>query len=173
MNEMIRLTRECEAIIIPDGNKTTLKAGTGVYLTQALGGSFTIMTEQGYLMRIAGKDADAIGQKAVAMPSSVEGADLEKLIWGQLKTIYDPEIPVNVVDLGLIYECKITSDKKVEIKLALTAPGCGMGDVLKADAEQKIASIPGIKEVNVEVVMEPPWTQDMMSEAAKLQLGMS
>ncbi len=185
--ETVTLTRDCEAIEIPYGQKIPLKAGTAVTITQALGGAFTVITDQGYQVRIDGKDADALGKQA-APTESTEGTEraggaaasgnaepLEKKIWDQLRTCYDPEIPVNIVELGLVYQCQLTpapeGGSKVEIKLTLTAPGCGMGDVLKADVEHKIVALPGVAEVNVELVVDPPWNPGMMSEAAKLQLG--
>lgn len=173
------LTRDIEAIQIPDGFKVPLKAGTGVRVTQALGGTFTVMADTGALLRIDGKDADAIG-KSVSAPqqnTSIEQTPeaLEKAIWDLLKSCYDPEIPVNIVDLGLVYVCKVASvaaGHKAEVRLTLTAPGCGMGDVLKMDVESKVKNLPGITEVDVDVVFDPPWDRSMMSDAAKLELGM-
>ena len=180
-NEPITLSRDCEAIQIPAGEKIMLPAGTLVKVMQSLGGTYTVMTNQGYMVRIAGKDVDAIGQETAAAShtgasTAAEGPEVEKLVWEQLKTVYDPEIPVNVVDLGLIYVCQITplpeGGYKAEVKMTLTAPGCGMGPVLQVDAQSKVLSVPGIKEADVEVVLEPPWNPSMMSEAAKLELGM-
>lgn len=180
IREKVTLTRDCEAIEIPSGSKTTLPAGAAVTITQSLGGSFTVVTERGYLARIAAEDADALG-KEVAKVSEEEAAaradqPLEELVWEELKTCYDPEIPVNIVDLGLVYRCEVAplpdGGHRVEVTMTLTAPGCGMGDVLKADAERKIARLPGVKEVRVELVIDPPWNPDMMSEVAKLQLGL-
>jgi probable FeS assembly SUF system protein SufT len=159
-----------------------LPAGTQVMITQSLGGTYTVMTNYGYMVRIAGKDVDAIGMETAATPQA-EGstaaagpADVEEWVWDQLKTCYDPEIPVNIVDLGLVYHCQVTplpkGGNKVEIKFTLTAPGCGMGEVLKVDMESKILTVPGVKDVDVEVVFEPPWSQSMMSDAAKLDLGL-
>ena len=178
--EPVVLKRDVEAIQIPYGQKHTLTAGTQVAITQTLGGSFTVQTDIGLLVRIEGKDGDALGKKipreAERKPANAEGAVLETLVWEQLRTVYDPEIPINVVDLGLIYECKIFAlpegGNKIEGKMSMTAPGCSMGDVLKGDAKRVIKAIPNVKEVNVEVVFDPPWNQSMMSEAAKLQLGM-
>jgi probable FeS assembly SUF system protein SufT len=179
-NEPIILSRDCEAIQIPSGQKISLSAGTQVRVTQSLGGSYTVTTDQGYLVRIANKDADAIGKEAEASQAerltAAEGsADLEKLVWDQLKTCFDPEIPVNIVDLGLVYHCQVTplpeGDNKVDVKFTLTAPGCGMGQVLKADMESKILSLSGVKDVDVEVVFDPPWDPSKMSDAAKVQLG--
>ncbi|OGW76507.1 MAG: putative Fe-S cluster assembly protein SufT [Omnitrophica bacterium RIFCSPHIGHO2_02_FULL_49_9] len=180
--ETVTLNRDCEATQIPAGVKETLRKGTKVHVTQSLGGSFTIMTEQGYMVRMEGKDADAIGkekpQPVTTSTPSEKSMTFETLVWEQLKTCYDPEIPVNIVDLGLIYECKIAprsddpSKKDVQIKMTLTAPGCGMGESLRADAIQKIQDLKDAGDVHVELVWEPPWDRNMMSEAAKLQLGM-
>ena len=179
-NEPIILDRDCEAIQIPSGQKISLSAGTRVRITQALGGSYTVTTDQGYLVSISGKDADAIGKEGEASQAekltAVEGsADLEKSVWDQLKTCFDPEIPVNIVDLGLVYHCEVTplpeGGNKVNVKFTLTAPGCGMGEVLKTDMKSKILSLSNVKDVDVEVVFDPPWDQSMMSDAVKLQLG--
>ena len=180
-NEPIILSRDCEAIQIPSGQKVSLSAGTQVRITQALGGSYTVTTDQGYLVSISGKDADAIGKEAptaslVGGGSTAETpADLEKLVWDQLKTCFDPEIPVNIVDLGLVYHCQVTplpeGGNKVDVKFTLTAQGCGMGQVLKGDMESKILSLSGVKDVDIEVVLDPPWDQSMMSDATKIQLG--
>jgi len=179
-NEPIILSRDCEAVQIPSGEKVSLSAGTRVRVTQSLGGSYTVTTDQGNLVRIANKDADAIGEEAEAsqaerLTAAAGPADLEKLVWDQLKTCFDPEIPVNIVDLGLVYHCQVTplpeGDNKVDVKFTLTAPGCGMGQVLKADMESKILSLSGVKDVDVEVVFDPPWDPSKMSDAAKLQLG--
>jgi probable FeS assembly SUF system protein SufT len=180
VNEAIILGRDCEAIQIPSGIRLTLSAGTRVRLTQSLGGTYTVMTDTGLLARIAGKDADAIGQEIV--PSSTGGAGvvaeepLEKLVWNQLKTCFDPEISINIVELGLVYRCEVTplaeGGNKVEVRFTLTAPGCGMGEVLRKDIESKLRSIPGVIETNIQVVLDPPWNASLMSEAAKLQLGL-
>jgi probable FeS assembly SUF system protein SufT len=182
-NERVILRRDCEVIQIPDGNVVTLPAGSEVRIMQSLGGTYTAMTSSGSLVRIAGTDADALGKEtAVASPragasAAAEGpGDVEQLVWDQLKTCFDPEIPVNIVDLGLVYHCQVTplseGGNRVEVKFTLTAPGCGMGSVLKADMESKILSVPGVEDVEGEVVFDPPWNPDMMSEAAKLELGM-
>jgi probable FeS assembly SUF system protein SufT len=179
-NEPIILSRDCEAIQIPSGEKVMLPVGSWVTVTQSLGGSYTVTTDQGYLVRIANKDADAIGKEAEASQAEkltvAEGpADLEKSVWDQLKTCFDPEIPVNIVDLGLVYHCQVTplleGGNKVDVKFTLTAQGCGMGGVLKADMQSKILNLPDVKDVDVEVVFDPPWDPSMMSDAAKLQLG--
>lgn len=176
--EAIALTRDCEIIQIPYGNKMMLPKGTRVMITQSLGGVYTLMTEDGQLVRLDGKDADAIGEAvAISKPSPPEGKEaLETLVWNQLRTVYDPEIPVSVVELGLVYKCQITplpeGGNNVDVQMSLTAPGCGMGGVLKADAESKIRALPGVKEVQVDIVFDPPWNPGMMTEAAKLQLGL-
>ena len=179
--EVVTLKRDCEAVQIPNGHRFMLPAGTQVTITQSLGGAFTVVTDRGYMVRIGGNDADAIGKLAEPesqAPSATveEPEDTEKLVWGQLRTCYDPEIPVNIADLGLIYSCFITplpeSGNHVEIKMTLTAPGCGMGEFLKADVENKILTVPGVKSTTVELVWDPPWDRSMMSEAAKLELGM-
>ena len=179
-NEPIILSRDCEAIQIPSGEIVMLPAGSRVTVTQSLGGSYTMTTDQGYLVRIANKDADAIGEEAEAsqaerLTAAAGPADLEKLVWDQLKTCFDPEIPVNIVDLGLVYHCQVTplpeGGNKVDVKFTLTAQGCGMGQVLKGDMESKILSLSGVKDVGVEVVFDPPWDPSRMSDAARLQLG--
>lgn len=176
----ITLSRECQAIQIPSGGNITLPAGTQVWVRQSLGDTYTLMTERGQMVRLAGKDADAIGRKrtplplAEATPATEEA--VEKLVWHELKTCFDPEIPVDIVELGLVYRCEVTplpqNGCKVDVKFTLTAPGCGMGEVLKTDIRNKILNVPGVKEVNAEVVFDPPWSREMMSEAAKLQLGL-
>lgn len=180
--ELITLTRECEAIRIPSGERVVLPAGAQVQLAQSLGGTYTVMTNNGYLVRVAGKDADALGKEAApALPereaaAAREPEEIEQLVWNQLKTCFDPEIPVNIVELGLVYHCQVIpvseGGHRVEIKFTLTAPGCGMGGVLQVDIEDKIRSLPGVADVDVEVVFEPAWNQDMMSEAARLELGL-
>jgi probable FeS assembly SUF system protein SufT len=178
--ELITLQRDCEAIQIPSGEKMTLPAGTQVQITQSLGGSYTVTTNIGYMVRIAGKDADALGLAPAgeqASASSTGGEeDTEKLVWEQLKTCFDPEIPVNIVDLGLVYECAVTplsgGGTKATVKFTLTAPGCGMGDILRRDIEAKLLGIVGVKEAEVEVVLDPPWDMSRMSDEAKLQLGL-
>ncbi|MEC9415317.1 MAG: putative Fe-S cluster assembly protein SufT [Pseudomonadota bacterium] len=177
-NEPFVLSRDVSAVIIPAGEKLNLRKGTSGFITQSLGGSYTIYIE-GNLFRIAGIDADSLGKEIEPppkIPIDATDKDIEKVIWDQLKTVYDPEIPINIVDLGLIYRCDITntSDKErnVRIDMTLTAPGCGMGDILIEDAKEKVAIIPTVKDVEVELVFDPPWSQDMMSEEAKLQTGM-
>lgn len=177
-NEPFTLARKVGAIIIPAGDNVELPEGTTGFITQALGGSFTIYVE-GNLFRVAGTDADAIGKEPVPPPRVPENAtdkDIESVIWQQLKTCYDPEIPVNIVDLGLIYRCDVKArpdgQRSVDVAMTLTAPGCGMGDVLVQDAQEKIAVIPTVADVQVELVFDPPWNQSMMSDEARLQTGL-
>ena len=172
----ILLARDCEATRIPSGASAVLPSGTRVTITQTLGGHFTVTTEDGALLRIADKDADALGGPAAAPPAPmVEGPFEEERVWEQLRTVFDPEIPVNLVDLGLIYRCQAVplpeGGRRVEIDMSMTAPGCGMGDVLKEDIRRKVQSVPGVREVQVEVVWDPPWDAGRMSDAARLQLG--
>jgi probable FeS assembly SUF system protein SufT len=176
-NTPVKLTRESEVIEIPSGVKMKLPAGAEVRVMQFVGSSYTIVSDYG-MFRIDVKDADAIGLTPSAAPSDGESEQQfsEKLVWDQLKTVYDPEIPVNIADLGLIYACDITpieggSDHRIDIKMSMTAPGCGMGNVLKSDVESKLSNIPTVKQVNVELVFDPPWGPARMSEAARLQLG--
>jgi probable FeS assembly SUF system protein SufT len=176
-NEPVTLTRDVDAIIVPAGVNVKLREGQQGFITQALGGSFTIYVE-GNLFRIAGKDADALGKEAVEVPQLPPNAsddDVRELVWQQMKTCYDPEIPINIVDLGLVYSCDVKSgdgDRVVEITMTLTAPGCGMGDVLVQDVREKVEIIPTVARADVELVFDPPWNQSMMSEAARLQTGM-
>ena len=177
-SEPVRFERDCAAVLVPQGDAVTLPAGSIGYITQALGGSYTVFVE-GNLFRIAGRDADAIGKEPVAPLSLAEGADdeaVEQLVWTQLRTCFDPEIPINIVDLGLVYECEVLpaddGDRILSIKMTLTAPGCGMGDVLVADVKEKVEVIPTVKHADVELVFDPPWDHSMMSEAARLQTGM-
>ena len=174
----VALKRDCEATIIPSGEKLTLAQGDVVVVTQSLGGSFTVRTEIGYLVRIAALDADALGLAGAPeqeAPVDAGPFTLDK-VTAALKTVFDPEIPVNVVDLGLIYVCQAhplaDGGHRVEIKMSMTAPGCGMGDVLKADACRKVQGVAGVTDVDIEIVWEPAWDQSRMSEAAKLQLGL-
>jgi metal-sulfur cluster biosynthetic enzyme len=197
MNQTVKLTRTTEVIEIPSGRVSTLPENMSVRIMQSRGDSYTVWTDYGQMYRIEGKDADSLGMQA--SHSSTSAPELvefnEQMVWDILKSVYDPEIPVNIVDLGLIYSCKIeplpsasdpnsaVSDastgqpeaspdaKRIDIQMSMTAPGCGMGNVLKADVEGKLARLPSVKEVNVEVVLDPPWDQSRMSEAARLQLG--
>jgi probable FeS assembly SUF system protein SufT len=174
-NPPITLTRACEAIQIPSGIRQRLPAGTDVRIMQSLGSSYTVTSVHG-MSRIDARDADALGLAVPASKdASTEQTFSEELVWDQLKTIYDPEIPISIADLGLIYSCVTTpleqGGKRLDIKMSMTAPGCGMGDVLKADVEGKLSRLPEVKEVYVEIVFDPPWRPERMSEAAKLQLG--
>lgn len=173
--DLIPLKRDTEAIEIPAGVRRVLPAGTTVRISQFLGNSYTVVTDLGYLCRVDARDADALGMTPPEQAEQAPGSFSEEMVWDQLKTVFDPEIPVNIVDLGLIYACDIRDvddgGKKIEIKMSMTAPGCGMGNVLKADVEGKVSRLPDVKEVNVEVVFDPPWGPARMSEAAKLQLG--
>src|SRR5215831_4939126 len=178
-DEPITLARDVDAAIIPIGERVTLQKGEQARITQSLGGSYTVIVN-GNMFRIEGKDADALGLQPEAKPVStgepVNQEKLEKEIWNQLRTCYDPEIPVNIVDLGLIYDCHIeplsANSFKVGVKMTLTAPGCGMGPVLQQDVQNKLLSLESVDDVAVELVWDPPWNQSMLSEAAKLQLGL-
>jgi probable FeS assembly SUF system protein SufT len=181
-NTEFTLSRDCEAIQIPSGDKTTIPAGTPGVVTQTLGGSYTIATYQG-LSRIAEKDLDALGlEKPTTTNGSMKPADSdaapadEKAVWDQLRQCFDPEIPVNIVDLGLVYDCQLIQKpeggSKVEVKMTLTAPGCGMGPAIANDAQSKILSIEGVDEADVQLVWDPPWNQNMISEAGRMKLGM-
>ena len=179
-NTETTLTRDCEAIRIPSGDTFTIPAGTQVFITQALGGSYTIATNQG-LARITDANADALGlepaAKADAPVADHGGVKVdEKAVWDQLRTCYDPEIPVNIVDLGLVYDCLIDQPEggaaKVSVKMTLTAPGCGMGPTIAAEAKQKVMSVPGVGDAEVDLVWDPPWNQGMISEAGRMKLGL-
>lgn len=177
-SEPVKFERDCEAVLVPQGERVNLPAGSVGYIAQALGGSFTVFVE-GNLFRIAGQDADAIGKEPVAVPELADDAsddDVEKAVWKQLRTCFDPEIPINVVDLGLVYGCDIerTEDgrRRVAVSMTLTAPGCGMGDILVDDVRSKLELIPTVAEADVELVFDPPWNQSMMSEAARLETGL-
>ena len=176
-NEPFVLRRDVKAVMVPAGIDIELKSGQSGFITQALGGSFTLYME-GNLFRMAGSDADAIGKevtKQPELPPNATEADVQAVAWDQLRTCYDPEIPINIVDLGLIYECTVTVEtagRVVHVRLTLTAPGCGMGDVLVQDIKQKLEVIPTVAAADVELVFDPPWTQSMMTEAARLQTGM-
>ncbi len=177
-NEAFVIEREVEAVMVPSGHAIKLQPGLAGFISQALGGSFTLYIE-GNLYRLAGKDADAIGKEpmvAPELPPNATEEDVKHLAWEQMKRCFDPEIPVNIVDLGLIYDCDVTpidnGQRSIEIKMTLTAPGCGMGDVLVQDVREKLEAIPTVSAAKVELVFEPPWRRDMMSPAAQLQMGM-
>lgn len=177
-NQPFVVNREVKAVMVPAGVEVNLKPGQAGYITQALGGSFTLYLD-GNLFRLAGENADAIGQEVVKAPELPPDAtldDVKQLIWEQMRTTYDPEIPINIVDLGLIYDCDLTQNedgtRDVKVRMTLTAPGCGMGEVLVQDVKEKVEIIPTIREAQVELVFDPPWNQSMMSETARLQTGM-
>jgi probable FeS assembly SUF system protein SufT len=178
-HQEIELNRDCDAVQIPSGNPIVLPAGTRVMITQRLGGSFTVATQAG-LARIESENADALGidpdEEISASPKVVPEGPLEEAVWNQLKTVFDPEIPVNVVDLGLIYDCTVSKAEDgatmVNVKMTLTAPGCGMGPTIAADARQKVLAIDGIDEAAVDLVWDPPWNQSMISEAGRMKLGL-
>ncbi len=178
----IEAKRDCDAILIPHGMPITVSKGTVVYVTQALGGSVTVNVN-GNLARIAGKDLDALGMQpetTKAVDREVSQAEVEALVWEQLRSCYDPEIPINIVELGLVYECVVSATGpvdgrpayRVDIRMTLTAPGCGMGDILVEDIRGKVQQIPRVGEVNVDLTFDPVWDASMMSEAARLQTGM-
>ncbi|MFQ6604061.1 MAG: putative Fe-S cluster assembly protein SufT [Fidelibacterota bacterium] len=178
-NETVRLTRNVEAFIVPSGEQVVLKKDEPVRITQALGGTYTVVF-QGNMYQISGANADALGYEPelidAGLVSGTNGVD-EHMIWDQLKSVYDPEIPVNIVDLGLIYDLKLkpaprNKGTNIYIKMTLTAPGCGMGPVIAGNAEQKVKAVPGVHDVLVELVWEPQWNKDMMTEEALLQLGL-
>lgn len=177
-SEPIVIQRDVEAVMVPAGIPVTLRTGKTGFITQALGGSFTVYVE-GNLFRVAGKDADALGQEALdspELPPDATDDDVKELVWNQMRSCYDPEIPINIVDLGLVYTCDIIhepgGERIARIQMTLTAPGCGMGDILVDDVRSKLEMIPTVAEADVELVFDPPWTQSMMSEAARLETGM-
>ena len=178
----VELSRDCEAVQIPSGSPVTLPAGTPVDITQTLGGTYTIHA-QGGLYRVAARDADALGIKpsteaSAPAPASATTAGPvdEKLVWDTLKTCYDPEIPVNIVDLGLVYDLHIepmpSGNSLVSVKMTLTAPGCGMGATIAGDAQQKLLYLDGVEEAVVEIVWDPPWHQSMITEQGRKILGL-
>lgn len=181
MQQETSLTREVEAIQIPSGDSVTLPAGTNVVITQSLGGTHTVATQSG-LARISAKDSDALGiqpdEEKQAELERLKDAPLEDQVWAQLKGVYDPEIPVDIVNLGLVYDCILSPDAdnegmtKVEVKMTLTAPGCGMGPAIAADAQGKVMSLDGISDAQVDLVWDPAWNQDMISEEGRMKLGM-
>ena len=177
-SEPFVVQREVRAVIVPAGTEVTLQPGQSGYITQALGGSFTVYME-GNLFRISGEDAEAIGREPVKppeLPPNATEEDVRQLAWSQMRTCYDPEIPINIVDLGLVYDCEVQGHedgtRSISVKLTLTAPGCGMGEILVDDVRDKIERIPTVRGASVELTFDPPWNQSMMSEAARLQTGM-
>ena len=181
MHQEITLSRDVDAIQIPSGDLIHLPIGTKVMITQALGGTYTVATQSG-LARIKAENADALGidlqaekNKKSAAADAIASGDVQGAIWEQLKLVYDPEIPVNIVDLGLVYDCQVINDEgetNVEIKMTLTAPGCGMGPTIAADAQSKILMLEGIHNARVDIVWDPVWNQDMITEEGKMKLGM-
>ena len=181
MNEALTVKRDCEAILIPDGIVIDVPEGSVVFITQALGGNYTVNLN-GNLAQIGAKDADALGfdipEEALIKEPAIkpDGSFNEDLVWGQMRTCYDPEIPINVVELGLIYGCKVSKledgEHKIDIIMTLTSPGCGMGEFLAADVREKVATIPTVADVEVELAFDPPWNMEMMSEAARLESGL-
>jgi probable FeS assembly SUF system protein SufT len=176
-SEHTTIRREVQGIQIPDGTPITLEVDMPVRIAQSLGDTYTVVTPWGLMIRIDAKDADAIGKEPVAATLEASDDPLEEQLWSQLRTCYDPEIPVNIVDLGLIYSCNVTegegdSGARVQVTMTLTAPGCGMGQILADDVKSKAEALPGVATADVELVFDPPWNQNMMTEAAKLQLGM-
>lgn len=176
-HEPVRLTRDVIGVLIPQGTKVELPENAEAEITQALGGSFTVLV-QGHLFRIDGRDADSLGKEVVRGPelaADADEAEVERAVWAQLHTCYDPEIPVDIVELGLVYECRVEAlgdnRRKALVRMTLTAPGCGMGDILVADVKSKVLLVPSIEEADVELTFDPPWSRDMMSEAAQLQVG--
>ena len=177
--ERVELARDCDAVQIPIGTGVTLEKGTEVYLMQSLGGSYTVQAPTyGGLFRIAGRDADAIGKEPIvdSVESAAGSGDLESQVWNVLKTCYDPEIPVNIVDLGLVYDMRISPEadaNRVDVKMTLTAQGCGMGTSIAADARHKILALPGVADATVDIVWDPPWTPQMISPEGRERLGMA
>ena len=176
--ERVELSREVEAIQVPGGHTVTLEKGWDVVITQSLGGSYTVQVPAyGGLFRIAGKDADALGKEPESAPAAAPaGGDLERQVWDVLKTCFDPEIPVNIVDLGLVYDMRIAPEgdaRRVDVKMTLTAPGCGMGTSIAADARYKLLALPGVAGADVQIVWEPPWNPQMISPEGKERLGMA
>lgn len=177
-SEPVQFERDCAAVMVPQGDVVTLPAGSYGYITQALGGSYTVFVE-GNLFRIAGKDGDAIGKESpesLELPDNAGDEEVEAMVWQQLRTCFDPEIPFNIVDLGLVYDVALDhrddGQRLVAVKMTLTAPGCGMGEILVDDVRNKLELIPTVAEADVELVFDPPWGRHMMSEAAKLETGM-
>ncbi|MBI4213051.1 MAG: putative Fe-S cluster assembly protein SufT [Chloroflexi bacterium] len=180
-NDSVTISRDIIATEVPFGYEVLLAEGARVTVTQEMGSGFTVFTEFGQMVRIEAKDADAIGREFVPQAELSMGEvrsddDVERLVWEQLRTCYDPEIPVNIADLGLIYGVQVTPDqegnRKVDVQMTLTAPGCGMGEILKIEVEDKLTRIPTVVNADVELVFDPPWDMSMLPEAAKLQLGL-
>jgi probable FeS assembly SUF system protein SufT len=174
--ESITLVRDCEVIEIPSGRTIVLPMGTTVRMIQSLGGSYTVLTDVGQMVRVSDIDADALGLDPQAAAAADTDQPIEDRVWAVLRTCYDPEIPVNIVDLGLVYRCEVQPVEgggyRVAVNMTLTAPGCGMGEVLRADVQRKLLGLRDVQSAEVEVVFDPPWDRSRMSEAALLQLGM-
>lgn len=182
-NTSVELKRDCEAVQIPLGSPTTLPAGTKVFISQTLGGNYTVQSEGG-LFRIAARDADALGEdrttslmeEVLKKPDAPSGPLDEKQVWATLKTCFDPEIPVNIVDLGLVYDLRVEplpdGNHNVFVKMTLTAPGCGMGTIIASDAQQKLLYLPGVSDATVEIVWDPPWHQSMITADGRRVLGL-
>ena len=173
--EETTIRREVQGVQIPDGIRIVLPEGTPVLITQQLGGSYTVMTDRGAMFRIEATDADALGKEVEQPAEEATEGTLEEQVWAQLRKCYDPEIPVNVVELGLVYDCTVEELEdgahRVAVKMTLTAPGCGMGPVLADDVKRRVEGLPEVDEAAIEIVFDPPWNPNMMSEAARLQLG--
>jgi probable FeS assembly SUF system protein SufT len=182
MFDEITFKRDCAAILVPDGFETEIPAGTLGFITQVLGGNFTVQMANGYLVRVSGKDADALGREPEAEPEALTDDEgnlvvSEEQVWAELKKCFDPEIPVNIVELGLVYGCQIAERTdaegyKVSVAMTLTAPGCGMGQILCDDVDYCVRSIPGVTDAEVELTFDPPWSPERMSEEARLELGL-
>ncbi len=180
VGEQVQFSRDCEVVQIPAGHRLTLPSGTEAILTQCLGGTYTLQVPKlGVLVRLSGSDADAIGLPTAPVPRpaapAADAGDLERNVWEALKTCYDPEIPVNIVDLGLVYDLRVSPTpsgaSEVEVRMTLTAQGCGMGATIAADAQQKIGMLPGVEEARVEIVWDPPWSPQMISQEGREKLG--
>ena len=181
MREEVVFSRSAEAVMIPSGERVLVPQGAAATITQSLGGTYTVITDRGLMVRISGKEVEAIGKSSNETAAPVEATELtpeqlEASVWEVMKTCFDPEIPVNIVDLGLVYLCELEKGEEpgtnVKIKMTLTAPGCGMGPVIAGDVKHKVEALPGVRSADVEVVFDPVWDRSMMSDAAKLQLGM-
>ena len=174
----VTFERECTAIQIPDGLTMLVSEGTEGIVMQVLGGNFTVRLATGYLVRVNGEDADALGKEPIVAEDPTEdgGAVTEEIVWGRLKTCYDPEIPINIVELGLVYSCDIaepdeSGKKRVDIAMTLTAPGCGMGQILVNEVERAVSSLKGESKALVDLTFDPPWDPRQVSEIARLELG--
>jgi len=180
MREEVTLTRNADAVMIPSGERVLIPEGAHATITQSLGGSYTLITDRGLMVRVSGREVEAIGKTpenvVTASAEEITPETLEQLVWDQLKTCYDPEIPVNIVDLGLVYLCELQNDdgggKTVKVKMTLTAPGCGMGPAIAEDAKGKVLLVPGVTDADVRITWDPAWNQSMISEEGKMKLGL-